>query len=85
MLSKREREYLEHLAQYGFAFDKYKGDYPYVLKHRIERKAFKAIQDLKLIASVYWILDRPRGGWHEKGTSLEKLIYILEQKFGCED
>jgi len=31
MLSRREREYLQHLARYGFAFDKYKGDYPYVL------------------------------------------------------
>jgi hypothetical protein len=46
MLSMREGEYLQHLARYEFAFDKYNGDYPYVLKHRIKLKAYKLFKTL---------------------------------------
>jgi hypothetical protein len=83
MFSKKEREYLQHLARYGFAFDKYKGDYPYVLKHRIKLKAYHAIQDLKFLASIWYWFEHPRGCPIEgaKAVSLERLIQILEDEF----
>lgn len=84
MFSKKEREYLKAIEKLGsLTAVEFNPNYAYVLKHRIKRKAFHAIQDLKLLASLwYWFESSPRGPQFEsKGTSLEKLVYQLEEEF----